>query len=99
MFHLLSVEQTFSEAQMGGRKLCGCAETDYQNRSSEKLDKMTVRLRETLMMNVNMKAVMKNENNSNENTFFDTTTFLFVCVISNVLLRLRSLSFSKIRGD
>ena len=84
---------------MGGRKLCGCAETDCQNKSSEKLDKMTVRLKVTLMMNVNMKAVMKNENNSNENIFSDTTTFLFVCVIPNVLLRLRSLSFSKIRGD
>ena len=84
---------------MGGRKLCGCAETDCQNKSSEKLDKMTVRLKVTLMMNVNMKAVMKNENNSNENIFSDTATFLFVCVIPNVLLRLRSLSFSKIRGD
>lgn len=99
MFHLLSVEQTFPEAQMGGRKLCGCAETDCLNKSSEKLDKMTVRLKVTLMMNVNMKAVMKNENNSNKNIFSDTTTFLFVCVIPNVLLRLRSLSFSKIRGD
>ena len=84
---------------MGGRKLCGCAETDCQNKSSEKLDKMTVRLKVTLMLNVNMKAVMKNENNSNENIFSDTATFLFVCVIPNVLLRLRSLSFSKIRGD
>ena len=51
--------------------------------------KMTVRIRVTLMMNVSMKAVMKNENNLNEKLIFEITTFLFN-FLANLLTKVTS---------
>ena len=48
---------------------------------------MSVKMRVALMMNVNMKAVMKNENNLNEKLVFEITTFLcnfFVNLLTKV---------------
>ena len=58
----------------------GCAETYARISRISKVvmsqTMMTVKMRVTLMMNVNMKAMMKNENNLNEKLLFEITTFL-----------------------
>ena len=79
MFQLLGGKQALAGAiklkwDIGNLRFC-------RNRTSEisKLVKtqtvMTVRMRVTLMMNVDMKAVMKNANNR-EKRLFEITTFL-----------------------
>ena len=96
MFQLLGVKQKLPRAIKLNYDVANFAVAQKLTAKGSEISKvvksqimMTVRIRVTLMMNVSMKAVMKNENNLNEKLLFEITTFLFN-FLANLLTKVTS---------